>query len=65
MLNRRAVLVVLATGCLAPIPVAAQQDKPVRLGVLSMTSGVDSVPRPRIGSPSSRRGGSCRPREGS
>ena len=44
MLSRRAALVLLATGCLAPAPVAAQRDKPVHLGILSMTSGLDSVP---------------------
>ena len=53
MLSRRAALVLLATGCLAPAPAAAQRDRSVHLGVLSMTSGPDSVPmrtlRQRLG----------------
>lgn len=44
MLSRRAALVVLATGCLVPVAGSAQRDKVVRLGVLSMTSGLDSAP---------------------
>jgi putative tryptophan/tyrosine transport system substrate-binding protein len=43
-LTRRAALVVLAAGCLAPMPVSAQRHKPVHLAVLSMTSGPQSVP---------------------
>ena len=43
MLSRRAALVLLATGCLAPAPVAAQRDKPVHLGILSMTSAFELV----------------------
>jgi putative ABC transport system substrate-binding protein len=44
VLSRRAALVLLATGCLAPASVAAQRDGPLRVGVLSLTSGPDSVP---------------------
>jgi putative tryptophan/tyrosine transport system substrate-binding protein len=44
MLSRRAALIVLATGCLPPVAVSAQRDKPVHLAILSMTSGLDSVP---------------------
>jgi putative tryptophan/tyrosine transport system substrate-binding protein len=44
MLGRRAALVLLATGCVGPVPAFAQRDKLVHLGVLSMTSGLESVP---------------------
>lgn len=44
MLSRRAALVLLATGCLTPASAAAQRDKPVHVGILSMTSGRQSVP---------------------
>ena len=42
--RRRFVLTSLAGALIAPISAEAQPDKPVRLGVLSMTSGLDSVP---------------------
>jgi putative tryptophan/tyrosine transport system substrate-binding protein len=44
VLSRRAALGLLATACLAPAPVSAQRDTLVRVGVLSMTSGPESVP---------------------
>jgi putative tryptophan/tyrosine transport system substrate-binding protein len=44
VLSRRAALLALATGCLAPVAAGAQSDKPVRVAVLSITSGPDSVP---------------------
>jgi hypothetical protein len=42
--RRRFLLTSLAGALIAPISAEAQPDKPVRLGVLSMTSGLDSVP---------------------
>jgi putative tryptophan/tyrosine transport system substrate-binding protein len=44
MLNRRAALLMLASGCLGPRAASAQRDKPVQLGILSLTSNRESGP---------------------
>ena len=44
MLSRRTALGLLATVWLAPALVSAQRDSSVRVGILSMTSGAESVP---------------------
>jgi hypothetical protein len=44
VLSRRAALLVLATGCLAPVAAPAQRDKPVQVGILSLTANRESGP---------------------
>jgi putative ABC transport system substrate-binding protein len=43
-MSRRTALAVLTTGCLAPAQVLAQRERPAHLGILSLTSGPDSLP---------------------